>query len=107
MLAAPDYVMKIQKLLNQVASPSPNLEVDGRLGPMTRAAVISYQTAKGITVDGFPGDDTRAKLEADAVKTVPTALGGSGEKLNTVEVPKVAPAATPAPVSQAPAAAPA
>jgi lysozyme family protein len=100
-LVAPDYVMKIQQLLNKVMSPSPNLDIDGRLGPKTRAAVIAYQTAKGLTVDAFPGDATRAALEADSVKTTPVALGGSGEKANTVEVQKVADAPTPAPVPKA------
>jgi peptidoglycan hydrolase-like protein with peptidoglycan-binding domain len=89
---APDYVSKIQKLLNQVVSPSPNLDVDGYIGVKTKDAVAKYQKAKGLVVDGFPGDNTLVALREDAVKTVPLLLGGEGEKKNTVEVPKVAPA---------------
>lgn len=89
---APDYVMRVQKLLNQVVSPSPNLDVDGLIGAKTKAAVGAYQQAKGLVVDGFPGDNTVAALQVDAAKTVPVKLGGEGEKKNTVEVPKIAPA---------------
>jgi len=99
---APEYVMKIQKLLNQVVSPPPHLDVDGFIGEKTKDAVGAYQEAKGLVVDGFPGDNTLASLQADAVKTVPKTLGGEGEKKNTVEVPTVAPAA----VNPSPAVAP-
>lgn len=64
---APDYVMKVQKLLNenQFMKPSPNLDIDGRYGPKTRAAVKQYQQVKGLTVDEFAGDATMAALIAD------------------------------------------
>jgi len=81
---APDYVMKVQKLLNQVVSPSPGLDVDGLIGPKTKTAVAAYQQAKGLVVDGFPGDNTMAALQADAVKIVPVKLGGEGAQPNTV-----------------------
>jgi len=81
---APDYVMKVQKLLNQVVSPSPDLDVDGLIGKLTKAAVEAYQQAKGLVVDGFPGDDTLANLQKDSVKTIPKNLGGEGMQKNTV-----------------------
>jgi peptidoglycan hydrolase-like protein with peptidoglycan-binding domain len=65
---APDYVMKVQKLLNEnrFMSPAPNLDVDGYIGPKTKAAVRQYQQIKGLTVDEYPGDATMAALLADA-----------------------------------------
>lgn len=84
---AKDRVMKVQGLLNQVVSPSPGLDVDGDYGPLTKAAVLAYQKAKGLVADEFAGDATMAALIADAVKTVPAALGGAGAQANTVAVP--------------------
>lgn len=74
-----DYVMKLQGLLNQVSSPSPGLDVDGDYGNLTRAAVVAYQKANGLVADEFAGDATMAALTADAVKIIPTHLGGGGE----------------------------
>jgi peptidoglycan hydrolase-like protein with peptidoglycan-binding domain len=37
----------------------------GTFGPLTQAAVIKYQTAVGITADGYVGSDTQAHLKAD------------------------------------------
>jgi len=36
--------------------------VDGYFGPVTRAAVVAYQTAKGLTVDGWVGPQTAGSL---------------------------------------------
>jgi murein L,D-transpeptidase YcbB/YkuD len=55
-------VMELQKKLAQVLG----LEIvaDGIFGPATRAAVIAFQSANGLTPDGVVGPLTRAKLAA-------------------------------------------
>jgi hypothetical protein len=39
-------------------------EIDGAPGPVTRAAVMRFQTARGLAVDGIVGPVTRAALDA-------------------------------------------
>jgi uncharacterized protein (TIGR02594 family) len=41
-----EAVRRLQELLNAVLNPSPNLKVDGLMGPRTRAALARYQEAK-------------------------------------------------------------
>lgn len=74
-----DYAIKVQKLINQVAPPSPVLDVDGAYGPLTRKAVLAYQTLKGLTPDEFAGDKTLAALMADAtaMNALPTPAAAS------------------------------
>ncbi len=38
---------------------------DGRIGPMTRAALRAFQRETGLPADGYPDADTLARLEAD------------------------------------------
>ncbi len=52
----------IQQALNYLHAVSPPLVVDGRMGPMTKAAVKAFQQAHSITVDGIVGPQTRAAL---------------------------------------------
>ncbi|WP_202709724.1 peptidoglycan-binding protein [Sporosalibacterium faouarense] len=53
-------VIKLQNALNTKGySAGP---VDGSYGPMTRAAVIRYQKANNLTVDGMAGPETQASL---------------------------------------------
>src|SRR5262245_19475930 len=40
--------------------------VDGMMGPKTQAAVKAYQTARGLTADGWVGAETQAKLRQEA-----------------------------------------
>lgn len=42
----------------------PGCRVDGAFGPATRATVVAFQTANGLTPDGIVGAKTWAKLEA-------------------------------------------
>lgn len=52
----------LQKALNDVLTPSPNLVVDGKIGPKTIAAVEQFQKDNGLTVDGIPGLITQLVL---------------------------------------------
>ena len=56
--SGPD-VTKLQNLLNQKGLP---VKVDGNFGPATAAAVITFQTANGLTPDSVVGAKTKAKL---------------------------------------------
>lgn len=49
----------IQIMLNQVAGP---LEVDGKDGPQTHAALRHFQSQNGMNADGIAGPATRRKL---------------------------------------------
>ena len=51
----------IQKLLNRVIDAG--LDVDGIMGPKTKAAVKAFQQKHGLVADGVVGPKTRAKLE--------------------------------------------
>ncbi|MGC6444851.1 MAG: serine hydrolase [Rubripirellula sp.] len=54
-------VEDLQRTLNAKLEPSASLSVDGDFGPATRAAVIRFQEAKGLTADGiFDQDDWKA-----------------------------------------------
>lgn len=65
-----------QNALNKLVIPSPNLDVDGHTGPLTKAAVASLQDQLGLKVDSFFGDKTLAaamyllnKMEASELVT--------------------------------------
>lgn len=52
----------VQRSLNIVFPPTPLLQVDGKLGAKTKAAILSFQKYFLLQVDGKPGPQTRAKL---------------------------------------------
>ena len=39
-------------------------EIDGAMGPATRAALRAFQQARGLVADGYPGPETLAELDA-------------------------------------------
>ena len=58
----PDVTKWLQGELNIFVTPSPNLVVDGMYGPLTAAAVKSFQAAHGLAVDGMAGNITQAVI---------------------------------------------
>lgn len=65
-----DDVIDLQSRLNS-AGASPKLETDGIFGPMTRAAVVAYQSSNSLDPDGIVGPLTWGKLDG-------TGPGGGG-----------------------------
>ena len=50
----------MQKRLSELGHPIE--KVDGKVGPGTRAALRAWQTAEGLTADGYPTPDVLARL---------------------------------------------
>jgi peptidoglycan hydrolase-like protein with peptidoglycan-binding domain len=75
-------VKELQNLLKAKGfNPGP---IDGAFGPKTKAAVLSFQRAKGITVDGIVGPQTWGKLKG-AGGPAPTPNPGGGAVKGTAE----------------------
>lgn len=53
-------VQEIQRLLNEEIAAG--LAVDGIFGPLTRQAVVDFQTSQGISADGVVGPQTWSRL---------------------------------------------
>jgi Putative peptidoglycan binding domain/OmpA family len=58
---SPEYLSWLQRALNQVLGM--HLTVDGRMGPQTRKAVLSFQKREGLPADGIVGPLTERKLQ--------------------------------------------
>ncbi|MBI4821704.1 MAG: peptidoglycan-binding protein [Deltaproteobacteria bacterium] len=56
-----EEVAQLQRTIN-ASGANPPLEVDGKFGPLTDAAVRDFQTRSKIQVDGIVGPETRAAL---------------------------------------------
>lgn len=56
----------VQRTLNRLLRA--NLEVDGHIGPQTTSAIEKFQQMHGLTVDGWLGMITLAKLEEEYEK---------------------------------------
>jgi hypothetical protein len=67
-------VAKLQKLLNKAVSPSPRLKVDGDFSDNTLNAVLQFQKASKIKIDGVVGKITWAALVNAASHKVKTVL---------------------------------
>src|SRR5579875_2436910 len=63
-------VARLQRLLRRAGfSPGP---IDGRFGPRTEHAVVVFQRARHLPVDGIAGSITRSALQAPRRLSVPT-----------------------------------
>lgn len=58
-----DRVVWLQKALNKLIIPSPDLKADGYYGPKTRKAVEAFQKDHGLTVDGVAGVITQQVIQ--------------------------------------------
>jgi hypothetical protein len=66
----PMRVKWVQTALN-VLGTNPPLDVDGEYGPKTKDAVLQFQTAHGLVVDGWAGDVTHTELQLALAKIKP------------------------------------
>jgi len=64
-------VEEIQRLLT--ARGFDTRGVDGRIGPMTRSAIRSYQIASGLPADGYADPPLLVRLRGDAARPLPDA----------------------------------
>ena len=97
-----DHVRQIQTCLNRNGA---NLNVDGVFGPLTHAAVVSYQRAHGLAPDGIVGPITWASLRSRCNATRSGASTAMAETAEITEIKEVAPPAPRyqvAPVATAP-----
>lgn len=54
----------VQRALKKLGfDPGP---LDGKLGPLTQKAIVAYQTARSLDVDGWLGPETMTKLQGEA-----------------------------------------
>jgi murein L,D-transpeptidase YcbB/YkuD len=56
----------VQAALNMIDGAK--LDVDGKYGPATRAAVENFQRSRGLTIDGWAGVNTNDALRAELLK---------------------------------------
>ncbi len=70
-------VSKLQQDLNtwRMQNGKEPIQVDGKFGPATEAALKEYQTSVGVKADGLAGPTTKAELEVDAMPLSPGIKG--------------------------------
>jgi len=64
--ASGDPVQECQEKLNKTPAASAPLVTDGQFGPLTRVAVVDFQSAQGLEADGAVGPLTWTRLDATA-----------------------------------------
>ncbi len=84
---------QVQAKLNSLEMASPPLATDGRIGPLTVAAIKKFQSSKGLSSDGVVGDQTLAALGIQSPQEAPTNPQGTPVPPGTA--PTVAPSTTP------------
>lgn len=70
---APEFLQRVQDLLNRLGYRVG--AADGKPGPLTRAALLTFQDVNGLPVTGEADGATLAKLEADDAKPMPVSAG--------------------------------
>lgn len=76
------YISTIQEFLNKAGY---QLEIDGRRGPKTLAAIRDFQSKNGLEVDGLPGPITLAKLKERTTNDKPSTVTFSPEYIKDVQ----------------------
>lgn len=92
------YVTEAQRLLNRLSRPSPQLAEDGRFGPLTHSAVLTYQQRTALRVDGLVGPHTwQALLQGRPAHENDMVHRGRAEEVLSAGIPfeRLAPAAPP------------
>ena len=70
------YAVWVQQSLNQVARAG--LTPDGKVGPLSRAAIMRFQAARGLTADGIVGAKTETALVAAGATPPPEVTAPPG-----------------------------
>ena len=94
-----ESVHLLQKILNMAILPSPHLREDGIFGSCTELAVIHFQAAHNLVVDGIVGPNTWAAMEPfhSFVMLTSWMNGGGGPGQATAPKPHHKPAPKPVP----------
>lgn len=75
-----DAVLALQRFLKAVGAPVGS--IDGVFGPNTASAVRHFQTARGLTVDGIVGSQSRAEISAlNSILPATSALASTSRTL--------------------------
>lgn len=67
----------VRDLQNALRAAGHDISVDGQFGPQTKAAVIAFQRARGLTVDGIVGPQTWGALRAAPGPTLKQGASGA------------------------------
>lgn len=92
------YGIWVQQNLNQQLDPTPGLQVDGKLGSLSIAAIKRYQGENGLFVDGLMGSNTESVMQTLGASPPPggvSVTGGDG----VVTLPTVVIFGAPTPVA--------
>ncbi len=80
---APERHLALQRALQQLGFGQPG-PIDGVFGPGTRAAIVAWQSARGLATTGLLGDADARRIEAEVTAS---RLGAGGAAARTTSVP--------------------